>query len=76
MYYPDSEMEHVLFTSPFIWDKLKTIDFPDKKVTWLLAGPISTKEFLFAEKEGLEALETLFEKEEIDIFNVGRNSIL
>ena len=76
MYYPDSEMEHVLFTSPFLWKKLKTIDFLDKKVAWLLAVPISTKEFLFAEKEGSEALETMFEKEEIDIFNVGRNSIL
>ncbi|MCZ8535482.1 suppressor of fused domain protein [Psychrobacillus psychrodurans] len=76
MYYPDSEMEHVIFTSPFLWEKLKTIDFPDKKVTWLLALPISTKEFLFAEKEGTEALEDLFEKKEIDIFDVRRNSIL
>lgn len=76
MYYPDSEMEHVIFTSPFLWEKLKTIDFPDKKVTWLLALPISTKEFLFAEKEGTEALEDLFEKNDIDIFDVRRNSIL
>ncbi len=76
MYYPDSEMEHVLFTSPFLWDKLETIDFPDKKVTWLLAVPISTKEFLYAEKEGPEALEDLFEKKEIDIFDLRRNSIL
>ena len=76
MYYPDSEMEHVLFTSPFLWKKLKTIDFLDKKVAWLLAVPISTKEFLFAEKEGSEALKTLFENEDIDIFDLERNSIL
>lgn len=76
MYYPESEMEHVLFTSPFLWGKLNTIDLSDKKVTWLLAVPISTKEFLFAEKEGSEALEDLFEKEQIDIFDINRNSVL
>ncbi|MBO1511154.1 suppressor of fused domain protein [Metabacillus bambusae] len=76
MYYPESEMEHVLFTSPFLWEKLKTIDFPNKKVTWLLAVPISTKEFLYAEKEGRKALEDLFEQKEIDIFDIRRNSVL
>lgn len=76
MYYPDSEMEHVLFTSPFLWEKLHTIDLLEKKVTWLLAVPISTKELLFAEKEGTEALEDLFEKNDIDIFDIRRDSVL
>lgn len=76
MYYPDIEMEHVLFTSPFLWGKLNSIDFIEKKVAWLLAVPISTKELLFAEKEGTEALEDLFEKQDIDIFDIRRNSVL
>lgn len=76
MYYPNSEMEHVLFTSPFLWEKLNSIDFLDKKVTWLLAVPISKKELLFAEEEGTEALEDLFEKKDIDIFDIRRNSVL
>ncbi|SES45110.1 suppressor of fused domain protein [Psychrobacillus sp. OK032] len=76
MYYTDSDMEHVLFTSPFLWEKLQSIDFPDKKVTWLLAVPISTKEYLYAEKEGTEALEDLFEKKQIDIFDLRRKSAL
>lgn len=76
MYYPDSEMEHVLFTSPFLWEKLISLDFIDKKVTWLLTVPISTKELLFVEKEGAEALEDLFEKKDIDIFDIRRNSVL
>ena len=75
MYYPDNEMEHVLFSSPFLWENINTIDFPNKKVTWLLAVPISTKELLFAEQEGTEALEELFEQKDIDIFNINRNSI-
>ncbi|MCZ8533348.1 suppressor of fused domain protein [Psychrobacillus psychrodurans] len=76
MYYPDSEMEHVLFTSPFLWEKLVSLDFIDKKVTWLLAVPISTKELLFAEREGTEALEDLFEEKDIDIFDISRNSVI
>lgn len=76
MYYPDSEMEHVLFTSPFLWEKLNSLDFIDKKVTWLLAVPISTKELLFAEREGTEALEDLFEEKDINIFDISRNSVI
>ncbi|WP_163583486.1 suppressor of fused domain protein [Gracilibacillus saliphilus] len=76
MYYPDSEMEHVLFTSPFLWEKLISLDFIDKKVTWLLAVPIFTKELLFAEREGTEALEDLFEEKDIDIFDISRNSVI
>ena len=76
MYYPHNEMEHVLFISPFLWGKLNSIEFLDRKVTWLLAVPISTKEWLFAEKEGTEALEDLFEKNDIDIFDIRRNSII
>lgn len=76
MYYPKSDMEHILFSSPFLWEELETIDFPEKKVTWLLAVPISTKEYLYADKEGTEALEDLFEQKNIDIFDLNRNSII
>ncbi|UNL87562.1 suppressor of fused domain protein [Priestia koreensis] len=76
MYYPNSEMEHVLFTSPFLWEKLIPLDFTDKKVTWLLAVPISTKELLFTEREGTGALEDLFEEKDIDIFDISRNSVI
>lgn len=76
MYYPDSDMEHVLFTSPFLlWD-LQSMDFQAKKVAWLLAVPISEKEFQFAEQEGTEALEDLFERKDTDIFDIRRKSLL
>ena len=69
-------MKHVLFTTPFVWDKsLETINFQDKKVTWLNAVPISQSELEYAENEGIEALEELFEKHQIDIFNLNRQSV-
>ena len=46
-YYPESDMKHILLSTPFLWDDLHTLDFPEKKIAWLLAIPISEKEFLF-----------------------------
>lgn len=77
MYYKNSEMEHVMFAPPFLWDEsLKRIDFPNKLVVWLLAVPISEKEYLFAKENGTDQLESLFEDEQIDIFDIERGSVL
>ncbi|MEI4803837.1 suppressor of fused domain protein [Bacillus sp. FJAT-51639] len=76
-YYPNSEMKHMLFVPPFLWeDQLQTIDFLDKKVAWLLSVPISEKEYLFAQQNGSDKLEDLFVQNEIDIFNIERGSVL
>lgn len=62
---------------PFLWEgQLQTIDFSDKKVAWLLAVPISEKEYLFAQQNGSNKLEDLFEQNEIDIFDIKRDSVL
>jgi len=75
-YLPDSPMKHILFLPPFLWeDKLTTLSFKDKKVAWLLAVPISEKEFEYAKEHGTDALETLFEEHQIDIFDLKRNSV-
>ena len=76
MYYPESDMKHVLFLSPFLWEDLKTLDFPNKKVAWLLAVPISDNEYMYAQEKGTDSLEELFEKEEIDILDLERESVL
>lgn len=76
-YKSDSPLKHILFTSPFLWeDKLKTLHFPDMKVAWLLAIPISNEEFEFAKENGSDALESLFEEHQIDIFDLMRKSIV
>lgn len=76
-YYPDIEVKHILFMPPFLWeDSLSTLDLDDKQIAWLLAVPISENENLFAKNNGAEALENLFEQEQIDIFDLERKSIL
>lgn len=75
-YMHDSLMRHILFVSPFLWEnRLKTLNFEDKKVAWLLAVPISEEEFKYAKDKGTDALEELFDEEQIDIFNLNRKSV-
>lgn len=76
--YVKSPMKHILFTTPFHWeDKLHTLYLqPRKIVAWLLLVPISDGELGYVEAKGVKALEDLFEKEQIDIFNLLRESVV
>jgi hypothetical protein len=77
LYKSDSPLKHILFAAPFLWDdKLKTLQLPNMKVTWLLAVPISDAEFEFAKKNGSDALESLFEEKQIDMFDLMRKSVV
>ena len=75
-YYENIEMKHIYFTAPFLWDTLDSIVLDDRIVTWLLAIPISDKEYSYRESYGDDALEKLFEENDIDIFNIKRKSVL
>ncbi|WP_066064283.1 suppressor of fused domain protein [Neobacillus soli] len=75
MYLPESPMKHILFLSPILWkDKLKTIKFEKKQVAWLMAIPISEEEMNYADKNGVKALEELFEENQINVFDLERRS--
>jgi hypothetical protein len=76
MYDNSLYMKHLMFVSPFLWDELKTTQYESKAVTWLLAVPISENERQYAENNGTDALEELFEKHQIDIYNLSRKSVL
>jgi len=76
MYRNGSEMKHLLFCPPFLWNNLKTQELSDKTVAWLLLVPISENERRFAEENGSDALEGLFVEKQIDVFNLDRRSVL
>jgi hypothetical protein len=77
MYYPASEMRHVLFVEPFLWDKkFKVQELPDKTVAWLLMVPISEAEMQYARQNGSDALGDILEEKEVDIFDLKRASTL
>lgn len=77
MYYEMSELAHILFVSPFIWDKSpQTVTLDQVKVAWLQVVPISEAESNYAIEHSPQELETLFEQKQINIFDLHRASIL
>jgi antitoxin YqcF len=46
---------------------LKTLDCGTKKVSWLLAVPISESEYSYLKAHGGQALESLLEERRVDV---------
>lgn len=77
MYYKDSAMKHIYFTTPYLWeDKLEGFEVQNEEIFFLLAIPISDAELDYLNNNGKEQLETLFEEKEIDIFDIQRDSVI
>lgn len=76
MYIDNSDMEHILLTYPFLWGDVHNSVFDDITVAYLMAIPISGKEKEYCLKNGLDALECVFEEKQIDIFDIFRPSAL
>jgi hypothetical protein len=76
MYDDTLEMKHFAFHNPFLWERLRTTQLVTKTVSWLLAVPISERESLYCREHGWEALSDLFEQAQIDIFDLGRASVV
>lgn len=77
MYDKGSAMKHIYFTAPFLWqDKLAALDPAVKKAAFLLLIPISDAELDYKLQHGDEALETLFEENEINIYDLERSSVV
>jgi hypothetical protein len=75
LYRPQSSMQHVLLTDPYLWD-LDTQHLESKVVAWLIAVPISDAEFTYARRNGVEELKGILEKHSVDVFDLDRSSII
>lgn len=77
MYEPTSKLQHLYFTAPFLWEnELKTIQLETKKVSWLMAIPITDSEYKYLQQYGDEKFEELLQENEIDICDIERESIV
>ena len=74
-YFEDTTVPHLYFTAPFLWDNLETQQCDTKQVAWLMAVPISDAEKRYLDAKGDDALETLFEKKQIDVYDLWRRSV-
>ncbi|MCY7898144.1 type II toxin-antitoxin system antitoxin YqcF [Bacillus spizizenii] len=77
MYDQETDMRHVMFVSPFLWEEdLELLEFSNKSVTWLMAIPISEGELQVTEKHGPDYLQDLLESKQIDIYDIKRESVV
>jgi hypothetical protein len=76
-YHPSAKLPHLYLTAPFCWEnELKTLDCGTKKVSWLLAMPISESEYSHLKEHGDRALESLLEQKQVDFSNPDRASVV
>lgn len=77
MHEASSTMRHLFFVPPFLWEtELETMTLESKTVAWLQAVPISEQERELVDSSSPDALETLFEEHEIDVFDLDRPSVV
>jgi antitoxin YqcF len=73
-------LSDIYFMPPFLWgdgfNEAKKITMDGKRLTWLQAVPISRAEANFAQDNGPLKLEELLEKNQVDIFNLQRSSVI
>jgi antitoxin YqcF len=68
-----STLPHLYLTAPFLWgDALNELDCGTKKVTWLLAMPISETEYRYLQEHGDDAFESILEAAHVDVFDPDR----
>lgn len=76
LYFPDTTVPHLYFTSPFLWaDGPKRLDCGTKRVSWLMAIPISDDESTYLRQHGPDALEDLFVQRQIDVYDLQRQGV-
>lgn len=69
-------LRHVTFVAPFLWNGLGKLEFDGRAVNCLLMLPISDAEKAYLDINGIDALETLLNDRQIDLFDINRPSVL
>jgi len=77
MYYPEAAMKHVMFYYPYLWhDKLASFRVLGTPVDIMLGIPISQSELEYKRRHGLSALEDVFDRAGINIFDINRKPVV
>lgn len=77
MYYPEAPMKHVMFYYPYLWhNRLASLQVLGTPIKVMLGIPISQSELEYKRRHGLSALEDLFDRAGIDIFDINRKPVV
>jgi hypothetical protein len=71
-----STLPHLYLTAPFVWgDALNMLECETKKVTWLIAMPISESEYAFLREHSDLAFERFLQGQETDFSDPNRSTV-
>lgn len=76
IYDSSSKLKHIYFSDPFFWSPLSLVEMKTKKVAWLWAFPVTDAEEKYISKHGSDEFESLLEKNEVNVFDMNRSSII
>lgn len=77
MYSPELQVKHVMFVPPIQWEEeMDAVELDEKIVQPLLAVPITEGEAVFVRAHGSEALEDLWARAEVDVFDWSRSGVV
>lgn len=77
MYSPELQVKHVMFVPPIQWeDEMDAVELDEKLVHPLLAVPITESEAAFVRAHGSDALEDLWARAEVDVFDWSRSGVV
>jgi antitoxin YqcF len=69
-------LKHVTFVAPFLWQGLDKISVEGEIIYCLMMLPISDAERQYLNEYGIDALESIFNEKQIDVFDINRPSVL
>lgn len=70
-------LPHLMWISPILWDELGEAEiFPDLRVYWLMALPISDEEREFVAENGFNEFEKVLEDADVEYYDLGRRSLV
>jgi hypothetical protein len=76
-YYPDLEMKHLLFMTPFLWgDRLQSFDAAGRQVAFLQAVPISNAEMELALRTSVDEMTDLLVARGAEPTDLARASVV
>lgn len=74
-YFPNTTTPHVMWTEPFVWEDLSTVEVEETgSVHWLMGLPLTDAEVELLHDQGRDALEDALEAADVAWFDLGRAS--
>lgn len=76
-YFPDTTTPHVMWTEPFVWEELSTVEVEGAgSVHWLMGLPLTDAEVDLLHDKGRDALEDSLESADVAWFDLRRASTI